>query len=168
MLSKFKRLFLKILNLYAYDKETLNLVNPNYKNYNKHLVKLNDKSFSYSRGYLKLTRKIKKLDIYFRYSPSNNLWNSSKNTQRVVQNIKKETLISVCLLSLKNSIVSFSTSIPKIESHKQKSMIVIFDNGDFGLVKSKGLKRHIKGKKMKPKIYSANNFNINDLKRVAF
>jgi len=68
----------------------------------------------------------------------------------------------------KNSIVSFSTSIPKIESHKQKSMIVIFDNGDFGLVKSKGLKRHIKGKKMKPKIYSANNFNINDLKRVAF
>ena len=30
--NKFKRFFLKLLNVYAYDKETLNIVNPNYKN----------------------------------------------------------------------------------------------------------------------------------------
>ena len=34
--SKFKRLFLKLLNVYAYDKETLNLVNPDFKSYEKH------------------------------------------------------------------------------------------------------------------------------------
>ena len=32
-LSSFKRFILKLLNVYALDKETLNLVNPNYKNY---------------------------------------------------------------------------------------------------------------------------------------
>ena len=147
--SKFKRLLLKILNLYAYDKETLNIVNPNYKNYNKHLVKLNDKSFSYSRGYLNLTRKIKQLDIYYRYSPSNNLWNSSKNTQRVVQNINKETLISVCLLSLKNSIISFLRSnelkicVYLISDNSNQS----FDNHLYEIIKASNINvKHIKSK----------------------
>ena len=30
--NKFKRLLLKLLNVYAYERETLNIVNPNYKN----------------------------------------------------------------------------------------------------------------------------------------
>ena len=36
-LSSFKRFILKLLNVYAIDRETLNLVNQNYKN----LIKLN-------------------------------------------------------------------------------------------------------------------------------
>ena len=30
--NRFIRLLLKLLNVYAYEKETLNIVNPNYKN----------------------------------------------------------------------------------------------------------------------------------------
>ncbi len=102
--SKLKRIILKLLNIYAYDKETLNNINPDYENYQKNFVKFNDKSFIFSRGYLELTRKIKKLDIYFRYSPNNKLWNASKNTERIIKNISKKTLICVSLLSLKKSI----------------------------------------------------------------
>ena len=91
---KFYKL-LKLLNIYAYDKETLNNINPDYENYQKNFVKFNDKSFIFSRGYLELTRKIKKLDIYFRYSPNNKLWNASKNTERIIKNISKKTLICV-------------------------------------------------------------------------
>ena len=32
--NRFIRLLLKLLNVYAYEKETLNIVNPNYKNQN--------------------------------------------------------------------------------------------------------------------------------------
>ena len=105
--SKFKRILLKLLNVYAYDKETLNLVNPNYDNYKKNIIKFNERSLNFSRGYLNLSRKIKKLDIYYRYSPQNFLWNSSKSAKRIIQNVKKEKLISICLLSLKESILNF-------------------------------------------------------------
>ena len=40
-LSSFKRLILKLLNVYALDKETLNLVNPNYKNSGNNVFKIN-------------------------------------------------------------------------------------------------------------------------------
>ena len=105
--NKLKRIMLKLLNVYAYDKETLNIVNPDYKNVNGNLILLNDKSFNFSRGYLNLTRKINKLDIYFRYSPDNNMWNSTGSWKRIIPNIDKKTLISVCLISLKNSILHF-------------------------------------------------------------
>ena len=105
--SKFKRILLKLLNVYAYDKETLNLVNPNYDNYQKNIIKFNERSLNFSRGHLNLSRKIKKLDIYYRYSPQNFLWNSSKSAKRIIQNVKKEKLISICLLSLKESILNF-------------------------------------------------------------
>ena len=72
------KFILKIFNLYAYDKETLNMVNPDYKNVGKNFIKFNDTSFNLSKGYTRLSRKIKKLDIFYRYSPNNNLWNSSK------------------------------------------------------------------------------------------
>tara|TARA_A100001011_G_scaffold119073_1_gene125620 strand:- start:132 stop:1100 length:969 start_codon:yes stop_codon:yes gene_type:complete len=104
--SKIKRLILKILNVYAYDKETLNIINPNYKN-QSNLIDINYKSFNHALGYLELTRKIKKIDIYFRYSPNNNLWNSSDRWKRIVTNVDKKTLISVCLLSLKETILEF-------------------------------------------------------------
>ena len=105
--SKLKRFILKLLNVYAYDKETLNIVNPNYKNVDGNIVSINDKSFNFTRGYLKLTRKIKKLDIYFRYSPNNNMWNSTNSWKRIIPDIDKQTLITVCLISLKNSILYF-------------------------------------------------------------
>ena len=105
--NKFLRLFLKLFNLYAYDKETLNIVNPNYKNDGKNIIKLNDKSFNHATGYLNLSRKVKNLDIYFRYAPSNNLWNSTSTWKRIITNIDKETLILVCLLSLKESLLYF-------------------------------------------------------------
>ena len=105
--NKFKRLLLKLLNVYAYEKETLNIVNPNYNNNQKDYIKFNDKSFKFTQGYLELTRKIKSLDIFFRYSPTNNLWNSTERWKRIIPNIDKKTLISVCLLSLKDSLSSF-------------------------------------------------------------
>ena len=105
--SKIKRFILKLLNVYAYDKETLNIVNPDYKNVDGNIVSLNDKSFNFSRGYLELTRKITKLDIFFRYSPDNSMWNSTGSWKRIIPGIDKKTLISVCLISLKNSILHF-------------------------------------------------------------
>ena len=71
------------------------------------IVSFNDKSFNFSRGYLELTRKIKKLDIFFRYSPDNSMWNSTGSWKRIIPGIDKKTLISVCLISLKNSILHF-------------------------------------------------------------
>ena len=105
--GKLKRIILKLLNVYAYDKETLNIVNPDYKNVDGNIIAFNDKSFNFSRGYLELTRKIKKLDIYFRYSPDNKMWNSTGSWKRIIPDIDKKTLISVCLISLKNSILHF-------------------------------------------------------------
>ena len=71
--NKIKRLILKLLNVYAYNKETLNIENPNYLNQSQNIVKINDKSFNFTRGYLDLSRKITKLDIFFRYAPNSRL-----------------------------------------------------------------------------------------------
>ena len=136
--SKLKRLLLKLLNIYAYDKETLNIVNPNYKNNQKNIAKFNEKTFNFSRGYLNLTRKINKLDIYFRYAPNNHLWNASKGTQRIIKNISKEKLIAISLLSLKGSILNF------LENNKLDISINLigdssnsnFDNHLFEILKS--------------------------------
>jgi hypothetical protein len=107
-ISKFKRFLLKLLNVYAIDRETLNLVNPNYNNNGGNNFILNDKSLILSEGYLNLDRKIKKLDIYFRYAPNNKLWNSTDRWKRIVPNINKEQLILTCLQSLITSINKFS------------------------------------------------------------
>ena len=106
-LSKIKRFLLKILNVYAIDRETLNIVNPSYKNQSSNHFVLNDKSIILSNGYLYLDRKIKKLDIFFRYAPNNKLWNSTNRWKRIISNINKEELILACLNSLKKSIIYF-------------------------------------------------------------
>ena len=123
--NKIIKFILKLFNLYAYDKETLNMVNPNYKNVGKNLIRLNDKSFNFSKGYLELNRKIKKLDIFYRYSPNNNLWNSSKHWKRIIPNIEKRTLISVSLISLKESILYFLE-----ENNLEINLNLISDNSD--------------------------------------
>ena len=105
--NKLVRLLLKVLKIYAYERETLNVVNPDYKNQYGNFVKFNDKSFNFTQGYLDLSRKLKKLDIFFRYAPNNNLWKSNKGWKRIIPDINKEILISICLLSLKGSINHF-------------------------------------------------------------
>ncbi len=108
--NKLKRFILKLLNVYAYERETLNIVNPDYQNSFGNLAKFNDKSFNFSKGYLNLSRKIKKLDIFFRYAPNSSLYNSTGSWKRIIPGISKEQLISTCLISLKDSILSFLSS----------------------------------------------------------
>ena len=105
--SKIKRFLLKLFNVYAFEKETLNIVNPDYKKSGNNFFKLNDKSLILSTGYLDLDRKIKKLDIFYRYSPNNQLWNSTKRWKRIVPDINKKDLISTSIISLKESILKF-------------------------------------------------------------
>jgi hypothetical protein len=106
--NKLKRLLLKILNVYAIEKESFKFINPLINNKRAtNYYKFNDKSLILSNGFLDFKRKIKKLDIYYRYSPEVALWNSSGNWKRIIPNINKETLIKVSLISLKKSIEAF-------------------------------------------------------------
>ena len=105
--SKIKKLLLKLLNVYAFDKETFNILNPETNNISNNFFKINDKTYIHSNGFLDLKRKINQIDIFYRFNPSISLWNSSENWKRVIQDIDKETLIKVCLLSLKKSILNF-------------------------------------------------------------
>mgnify|MGYP001083861516 CR=1 FL=1 len=105
--NKFKRFLLKLLNIYAVDRETFELINPQNDHQAENYYKFNDKSLILSSGYLDFKNKIKKLDIYYRFSPNVALWNSPGKWKRIIPNIDKETLIKVSLLSLKNSILEF-------------------------------------------------------------
>ena len=105
--NKFKRILLKLLNIEGFEKETFNIINPNTNNVSKNFYLLNDKTYILSSGFLDLKRKIREIDIFFRFNPSVHLWNSSKEWKRIIPNISKEVLIKVCLLSLKNSIINF-------------------------------------------------------------
>ena len=42
--NKLVRLLLKVFKIYAYERETLNVVNPDYENQYGNFVKFNDKS----------------------------------------------------------------------------------------------------------------------------
>lgn len=105
--NKFKRFLLRLLNIYAVDRETFELINPQNDHQAENYYKFNDKSLILSSGYLDFKNKIKKLDIYYRFSPNVALWNSPGKWKRIIPNIDKETLIKVSLLSLKNSILEF-------------------------------------------------------------
>ena len=105
--NKLKSYLLKILKIHGLNKETLNLVNPNYSKQSENYFKLNDKTIILSNGVLDLKRKINELNILYRFAPNNSLWNSSKRWKRIIPNIDKKTLIKVCLFSLKKSLVNF-------------------------------------------------------------
>ena len=109
-LSSFKRFILKLLNVYALDRETLNLVNPNYKNSGNNTFKINKETIILSNGFLELKRKVKSLDIFYRYAPNNSMWNSTDRWKRIIPNITKRDLILTSLNSLKKSIIKFSTN----------------------------------------------------------
>ncbi len=105
--NKIKRLILKLLNVYAIDKFNYNFINPPIENNSSNHDILNYKSFNLSSGFTNLDRKVNNLDIMFRYSPSNSLWQSTDRWKRIIPNINKEILIKVCLVSLKSSILNF-------------------------------------------------------------
>lgn len=102
--NRILRLILRFLKVYAVDRENFNLINPSYKNEGKSKYILNDKSFVFPNGYLELTRKVKQLDIFLRYTGSINLWNTSQRWKRIIPDINKETLILSCYNSLVKSI----------------------------------------------------------------
>ena len=106
--SKLRRFLLKILNVHAIDKETFDLINPVINNKGNNFFNLNQKTFILSNGFLDLKRKIKKLDIYYRFSPSVDLWNTKGSWKRIIPNIDKKTLIKVSLISLKKINFIFS------------------------------------------------------------
>ena len=124
-LSSFKRFILKLLNVYAIDRETLNLVNPNYKNYGNNIYHINKESIILSNGFLKLERKIEKLDIFFRYAPNNLMWNSTTRWKRIIPDISKKDLILTSLNSLKKSIIKFSS-----KNQIKITINLIFDNSE--------------------------------------
>ena len=124
-LSSFKRFILKLLNVYAIDRETLNLVNPNYKNYGNNIYNINKESIILSNGFLKLERKIEKLDIFFRYAPNNLMWNSTTRWKRIIPDISKKDLILTSLNSLKKSIIKFSS-----KNQIKITINLIFDNSE--------------------------------------
>src|SRR5210317_1821805 len=105
--NKFKRLLLKLLNIYAINPETFELINPEQSKPSQNYYKFNDKSLILSSGFLNFSRKIKKLDIFYRFSSNVFLLNSKSSWKRIIPNIDKKTLIKVSLLSLKKSILSF-------------------------------------------------------------
>ena len=124
-LSSFKRFMLKLLNVYALDRETLNLVNPNYKNSGNNIYQINKESIILSNGFLKLERKIEKLDIFFRYAPNNLMWNSTTRWKRIIPDISKKDLILTSLNSLKKSIIKFSS-----KNQIKITINLIFDNSE--------------------------------------
>ena len=124
-LSSFKRFILKLLNVYALDRETLNLVNPNYKNSGNNIYKINKESIILSNGFLKLERKIEKLDIFYRYAPNNLMWNSTSRWKRIIPDISKKDLILTSLNSLKKSIIKFSS-----KEQIKITINLIFDNSE--------------------------------------
>ena len=124
--NKFKRFLLKLLNVYAINKETFELINPNIPNQAKNYYKFNDKSLILSSGFLNFNRKIKKLDIFYRFSPDVDLWNSTGSWKRIIPNIDKKTLIKVSLLSLKKSILFFLE-----ENNLDISLNLIFDKSSY-------------------------------------
>ncbi|WP_440697454.1 hypothetical protein [Candidatus Pelagibacter sp. HIMB1709] len=147
--NKLKRLLLKLLNIYALDKETFELINPKLNQKAENYFKFNNKSILLSSGYLDFSRKIKKLDIYYRFSPDVALWNSPGKWKRIIPNINKEILIKVSLISLKKSILNFlkynnlNISLNLIydkssnEFNNQLKKILLNDKFETNIIKSK-------------------------------
>ena len=119
------RLILKLLKIYAVERESFNLINPQIYNRGKSTFILNDKSFIFPTGYVEIDRKIKSVNIIYRYCSSVNLWGASKKWRRIIPNINKETLILSCINSL---IVSINHFV-KNYGNKVKIHINLVDDG---------------------------------------
>ena len=129
--NKLKSYLLKILKIHGLNKETLNLVNPNYSKQSENYFKLNDKTIILSNGVLDLKRKINELNILYRFAPNNSLWNSSKRWKRIIPNIDKKTLgylifngTLTCIVLLFNGLIIMNENVFKYKT-LQKSVYLI-------------------------------------------
>ena len=123
--NKFFRTLLKLMNVYAIDKEKFDFVNPNIKNNSQNYHLFNKISFNLSAGYTEINRKIENFDIFLRFSPSVDLWNSKGSWKRIIPNIDKEILIKVCAHSLKKSLLNFF-----MKSNINMTLYLIFDQSN--------------------------------------
>jgi len=105
--NRFLRLILRFLKVYAVERDNFNLVNPPINNDGKSTFIFNEKSIILPNGYVDIKRKVKNLDIIFRYCTTVNLWKTSQTWKRIIPNIDKETLVLTCLKSLIVSINNF-------------------------------------------------------------
>jgi len=105
--SRILRLVLRLLNVYAVEKDNFNLVNPPIKNEGKSAYIFNNKSFVFPNGYTEIKREVKSIDIILRYCSTVNLWKTSQTWKRIIPNIDKATLILTCFNSLTKSIKYF-------------------------------------------------------------
>ena len=105
--NRILRLILRLLNVYAVEKDSFSLVNPPINNAGKSAFIFNNKSFVLPNGYTKIKRKVKSFDIVLRYCSTVNLWKTSQTWKRIIPNIDKATLILTCFNSLIKSIKYF-------------------------------------------------------------
>lgn len=105
--SRILRLILRLLKIYAVERDNFNLVNPPIKNEGKSTFIFNNKSIVLPNGYVDIKRKVKNLDIILRYCSTVNLWKTSQTWKRIIPDINKETLILTCFKSLITSINNF-------------------------------------------------------------
>lgn len=117
--NRLKRIILRLLNVYAVERDNFNLINPPFINEGKSKFFFNDKSFVFPNGYVEIKRKVTKLDILFRYTGTVNLWKTSKKWKRIIPDINKETLILSCFNSMVKSITDFN------KENKKKVIITI-------------------------------------------
>lgn len=108
--NRLLRLILRLLKVYAVERDNFNLINPPIKNEGKSSFVFNDKSFVLPNGYVDIKRKIDNLDIVFRYCTTVNLWKTSQTWKRIIPDIDKETLVRTCFKSLLSSIEYFQSN----------------------------------------------------------
>lgn len=172
-----------------YDEERLIALKENERVYKKRMVDYEEKMASWNS--LSINAQALTVDLtrgvdYFRQFELPNLGMCNIDTkERLEKEIARAELIAKDIYvkppakgvkcdnyylcdQKKNAVISFALDVPEIKTHKNMAMIIIYNNGDFGLVKSRGIKRSLKGKKMRPKIYAAENFSIADLKNEIF
>ena len=108
--NRILRLILRLLKVYAVERDNFNLINPPIKNEGKSSFLFNDKSFVLPNGYVDIKRKIDNLDIVFRYCTTVNLWKTSQTWKRIIPDIDKEILVRTCFKSLLSSIEYFQNN----------------------------------------------------------
>lgn len=123
--NRILRLILKILKVYAVERDNFNLVNPPIKNEGKSVFIFNERSYVLPNGFLDIKRKINSLDIFYRYCTTVNNWKTSQTWKRIIPNLNKEKLVFTCLKSLLNSILFFKEK----NENKIKIKLHLIDDG---------------------------------------
>jgi hypothetical protein len=131
--NKILRLILRLLGVYAVERDNFNLVNPSINNEGKSTFIFNKKSFVFPNGYVDLKRKVKSLDIVLRYCTTVNLWKTSQTWKRIIPDINKEDLVMTCFKSLLSSI----NQLKKNQGKKLKITLHLIDDGHIEIFNKK-------------------------------